>query len=235
MKFITLVKKELFESRYWLLLAFLIMLLWSYWHVNEMYMSRLKDLDCSFYIRRFTLAAAIPKYYLSYGNYFLSFYGVLIPWASAVLGLIFAVQQFWVPSLKRTWAFLLHRPVNRRTVICSKITAAAIGLFVIIGVIWCGVFWRINQFAPVFMFSLRDFIVGWLHISAGLIVYLGCALAAISSGKWHIKRFFALGISALILLRFFNLSTISAAVIMLIFGFILLGVQLFYTFINKEF
>ena len=154
---------------------------------------------------------------------------------SIALGLALGVLHFWIPHFTRTWPFLLHRSVGKMTILAAKLTAAAIGCILPLGVVWLALYWyacRSNAFGiPV---PVRVFIDGLILIALGLVVYLGTALAGLSRVRWYTTKIFGLAFAALVLFQTVQCGLLWACVIMVVSIMILLS-QVVDTFLKREY
>lgn len=163
-------------------------------------------------------------------------FGPLLLIASLVLGLILGVIQFFLPGLFKTWAFTVHRSIKPQSVIWSKFTAALITFMVSLGLLWtlfysyAAVPGRFNM--PIFF---RIYLDGWIYILAGLIVYWGTALSAISTTHIFTTRLLGLAIATCVIFLMLLQTSIIAAVIWAAAGVFVLTIQIFDTFLTREF
>lgn len=119
---------------------------------------------------------------------------------SYVLALGLGVSLTWKEEIKKTWAFLLHRPVTRGQLLGVKL-CAGIGLFLSAVTI------------PYLLFALWSFIPGkypapWCRqflypgieiIVRGCAVFLGSFLMGLRKGRWYGSRILPLAGTALLL------------------------------------
>jgi len=106
------------------------------------------------------------------------------------LAIILAVWQTWGESLRKTWNFLLHRPVRRNTIIHVKL---AIGLTLLLA----------STGLPLFVYAIWAAMPGqhanpfewWMTFpmlrlwSATTVIYLGMFLCGIREARWYGSRF----------------------------------------------
>jgi len=229
MRFSALLKKELRECLPWMLLATIVFIAVS-----------------SVLLRSATYYENLGyRYTRSPGTimnrYSFTFYPALNqtgPWLfvlSVGLGLAIGVRQFWLPNFTRTWPFLLHRSVSRNTILAAKLTAASIAFLCSIVTVWVGIYWYATR-PEVFTMPppLRFFIEGWIFIILGFVTYLGTALSGLSTAKWYTTKIFG------ILLVFFIFTTLSiwtlaGLLIALIVSAAILLLQIYQTFLRREF
>jgi hypothetical protein len=159
------------------------------------------------------------------------------PWLfvlSIGLGLVLGIRQFWIPTFTRTWPFLLHRSVNRNTILAAKLTATSIAFACSLVPVWIGIYWystRPEVFAvpPTFRF----FIEGWIFIILGFMIYLGTALSGLSTAKWYTTKIFGL-ILGFIIFIVVQFTLVELLGVIIVSTAILLS-QIFQTFLRREF
>jgi hypothetical protein len=174
-------------------------------------------------------------------RYMFAFYPVMNqtgPWLfvlSVGLGLAIGVRQFWIPNFTRTWPFLLHRSVNRTTILAAKLTAASIAFIIAIVPIWVGIYWYITR-PEIFIVPppLRVFVEGWVFIILGFVTYLGTALSGLSTAKWYTTKIFGL-LFVLAIFTTLSMWTLGGLLIALIVSAVILLLQIFQTFGRREF
>ncbi len=193
MRFSALLRKELRECLPWMLLAAIAFLsLGGFFLRAEAYYEGYR------YYSRLSPGIAVEHYRLTY----YPILNVTGPWLfcfSIGLGLVLGIRQFWIPHFTRTWPFLLHRSVSRKTILAAKLTATAIAFVISLGAIWVALYWyatRPEVFAVLPAF--RVFIEGWIFIMLGLVVYLGTTLSGLSTANWYTTKIFGLAFATVI-------------------------------------
>lgn len=83
--------------------------------------------------------------------------------------------------------------------------------------------------------TLRVYIEGWLFISLGLVFYLGVALSGISTAKWYTTKMFGIIFAGIILIVTFMSLDIFWAFAVIAAGILILAIQVFSVFLNREF
>ena len=226
MKFLTLLKKELQESG---LLMILVLLVFTI----------LADLI----IRDFSLSGGDGyRYYVSHGYYrlfhdsYANGVGTILTFSSIVLGLTLGVLHFWMPSFTRTWSFFIHRSVPRMTILSSKLLCAVLAFGICLGIPWIWAHGYLNHVQTTgFPPNPRVLWEGWLFIGWGFAVYLGTALIALSTARWYTTRLFGAILAFISFLWLMTLSSLWAALGLLVITLILLLAQLTHTFSRKSF
>ena len=231
MRFSALLRKELRECLPWMLLAAIVFLaLGGFFLRAEAYNS-------SHYWRYSRISPGITV-----SHYDLTYYPILKgtgPWLfflSIGLGLVLGVRQFWIPHFTRTWPFLLHRSVSRKTILAAKLIAASIAFVISIGPVWIGLYWyacRPEVFAipPTF----RVFIKGWIFIMLGLVAYLGTALSGLSTANWYTTKIFGLAFATVIIVTTFSQWSLVWAFAVIAISVVILLSRIFDTFLRREF
>ena len=154
---------------------------------------------------------------------------------SIALGVALGIRQYGTEFFSRTWGFLLHRSVNRGTILGSKLLAGLIS-FIPMVVIW-GLFYIYAHDKRYFPIPPTERILweGMIFVAFGFVSYLAIAMAAMNKAKWYTTK----GLSAAFGIWMFVtlvvqwklvwawMTIIAAAVILLI--------QIIDTFLNREF
>lgn len=232
MKFLALLRKELREALPWMLLAAAIMLGIGGLMVNTITTSFSTP-------RRYynvPIAGELLEYYRLTPHWPLSDLGGLVLLTAMGLGLVLALRQFLLPSIFRTWAFSLHRSVSRTTILLAKLVAAGLALALCAGATWSWLFYRITQSQSLAIVPpSRIFWEGWAYVLLGLLVYLGASATALSTARWYTTKIFPVGFATLI--GFLSLTQwgLGLCVLTLLVGLAILGPQLLYTFLHREY
>jgi len=155
--------------------------------------------------------------------------------SSLGLGLILGIRQFWIPHFTRTWPFLLHRSVDKQTILTAKLAAASASL-IMIGFIWTGLYGYASR--PELFFippTIRIFVEGWIFIILGFIAYLGAVLSGLSQAHWYTTKIVGLAFASIVIFSITMLSSMVWAFIVIAAGMTLLLSQVFDTFLRREF
>ncbi|MHC4526014.1 MAG: hypothetical protein ACYSU8_10855, partial [Planctomycetota bacterium] len=155
---------------------------------------------------------------------------------SLALGVILGVVQFFLPGLRKTWAFTLHRSVRPKMIIWSKFSAAAITFLISLGLFWT-LFYSYAAvpgrfYLPIFF---RTFLEGWVYILAGLIAYLGTALSSVSTAHVYTTRKLGIAVAAAAIFIIILQTSVTASAIATATGAFILIIQIFHTFLTREF
>jgi len=228
MRFSALLRKELRECLPWILLAAVVFFAFGGFFLRAAaYFG-----DRYWRYSRFSPGTTVSPYDLTcYPT--LQTAGPWLFFSSIGLGLILGVRHFWIPHFTRTWPFLLHRSVSRKTILAAKLTAGMIAFVISLGALWVGLFWYATR-PEVFPIpqAPRVFIEGWIFIMLGLVTYLGTALSALSTANWYTTKIFGLIFATFTTITL--LSTVWAIGLIAVSTAILL-VQIFDTFLRREF
>ena len=230
MRFSALLRKELRECLPWMLLAAI-----AFFAFGGFFLRTTAYLGDRYWrYSRFSPGTTLSPYDLTCPTT-LATVGPWLFFSSIGLGLILGVRHFWIPHFTRTWLFLLHRSVSRKTILAAKLTAALIACVISMGLVWIALFWYASQ-PEVFAVqqTLRVFIEGWIFIMLGFVVYLGTALSALSTANWYTTKIFGLIFATLIFTTITSTSTVWAIGLIAVSTAILL-VQIFDTFLRREF
>ena len=230
MRFSALLRKELRECLPWMLLAAIVLLVFG-----------------GFFLRAETYYESDRHYSrLSAGtvvdHYQLTFYPTLNltgPWLfclSIGLGLVLGIRQFWIPHFTRTWPFLLHRSVSRKSILAAKLSAGTIAFVISLGPVWIGLYWYACR-PEVFPIpqTVRVFIEGWIFIMLGLVAYLGTALSGLSTANWYTTKIFGLVFAAFVILTTFSQCSLVWVFTVIAVSAAILFSRIFDTFLRREY
>ena len=231
MRFSALVRKELRECLPWMLLAAIAFLALGGFFLRV----QIHYGTPSWHYSRLSPGTIAESFLFTYYS-ILRLTGPLLLLSSIGLGLVLGIRQFWIPNFTRTWPFLLHRSVSRRTILAAKLTVALIAFVISLGPVWIGLYWYANQ-PEVFPIpqTPRVFIEGWIFIMLGLVTYLGTALSGLSTAKWYTTKIFGLVFAAFVILTTFSqCSLVWVFTVIAVSAAILLS-RIFDTFLRREF
>jgi len=228
MKFFALLKYELRICLPWLLLCTL-----AFTVIGSILMKGIL-LNQSNYINQ--------GYYENYSYYFFASYGPirefgpLILMISLALGVILAVAQFFLPGVFKTWPFTLHRSIRPQMILWSKFTAATVTFVVSLGLIWT-LFYAYaavpgRLYLPVFF---TTYLEGWIYILTGLIAYWGTALSSVSTAYIYTTRMLGLAVATGAIFLVLLQTSITGAALWAAAGAGVLIIQLFDTFLSREY
>jgi len=231
MKFLALLKKELREALPWFVLAAIVLAFFGgisiraqsqFWQDGHMrwYEAEYPYLDT----------------YRLRGQPFLRDAATALFLTSIGFGIILAARQFLIPIFLKTWAFTIHRSVSKTTVLLGKFTAAIISLLLSCGLIWMLFYWYTSK-PGVFPMPprTRTLIEGWIFVAAGLVIYFGTVLSALSTARWYTTRIVGLVFAACILFAALLQINLILCITVLTVGLVILVWQVVQTFLNREF
>jgi hypothetical protein len=242
MRFFALVRKELREALPWLLSAAMFFLIFGSLNL----WSQTQQRHWAFRYPVFSPGTDVALYKFSHDpdmtiytfikSPIVSGVGALLFLTSICLGLILAVRQFWMPGFTNTWGFELHRSASRAAILWAKFAATAISFIISTGLVWTGLYWYASQPR---LFAVpppdRVFIEGWIYIVIGLTVYFGTALSGLSRTRWYTTKMVGLAFALLIMVTTIVQWQIAWAFTTLIIGALIFLVQVFDTFLSREF
>ncbi|MHB0946277.1 MAG: hypothetical protein ACYC3B_03810 [Sedimentisphaerales bacterium] len=132
------------------------------------------------------LAAEHGRFIFSKGE--IEALGVWLVVFSVVLGMILALRQYHTEFSARVWGFLLHRSVNRGTILLAKLFTGLL-CFVPMAII-LGLFYLYIHDKPFFQTppTIRIFWKGLLFLVFGYVSYLAIAMAVLSKAKWYTTK-----------------------------------------------
>ncbi len=123
--------------------------------------------------------------------------GPVLLFVSIILGSALAGQQFWEHEKRKTWAFMIHRSVKRKTILLAKFLATTLTLTVCLGLPWTLLYLLVSR-PGLFLYPppLRTLIEGWMFVILGMVLYFGTAAALVNTRKKYTTRFFAMAFAA---------------------------------------
>lgn len=229
MKFFTLLKKELRDSLPWIF--FVIILLFAIsWFMISMKAYSLRNWPYS-PIKNGTIVGL--------DNIFrediLLESAVLMFFLSILLGLALGYTHFWMPFFRKTWQLLIHRSVTRSAIIASKLSAAAI-VMICLSLAWLLLAGSAGMSRRVIIPPDSGIVrLGVFYAFLGFIVYMATALCALTKARWYTTKLLGLFFGFVIYIIIISQAYISRALFISILAFIVLIVQLYQTFIKREF
>lgn len=231
MRFSTLLRKELRECLPWMLLAALVFLAFGGFFLRAL---AYEHRDYRYY-PNFSAGTLVGSGQLTQHTPLL-LTGSCLFCSSLGLGLILGVRHFWIPHFTRTWPFLLHRSVSRKTILAAKLTAALIACVISLGTVWVALYWYANR-PEVFAIppTFRVFIGGWIFIMLGLVAYLGTALSGLSTANWYTTKIFGLAFATVIIVTTLSQWTLVGIFTVIAVSIAILLSQIFDTFLRREF
>ncbi len=229
MRYFTLLKKELRESMPWIVLAVLSLLTISWFiirmnpnaHVRWLYgaISNGSVIDEYMIFRPdIMLESAVLMFYISIG-----------------LGLVLGFRHFWMPGFTGTWQFLIHRSVTRRAILAAKLIAAAV-VMLCLSIAWLLLAGYAKTSKSVIIPPESGIVgMGIFYAYLGFIVYMGTALCALTKARWYTTKLF--GLFFVLITCTLVLSQMSFLLVFLITAvvFFVLIVQIYETFLKREF
>jgi len=231
MRFLALLRKELRECLPWMLLAALVFLAFGGFFLRAL----AYDQRHYRYYPNFSSGTLVEHVQLTQHTPLL-LTGSCLFCSSLGLGLILGVRHFWIPHFTRTWPFLLHRSVSRKTILAAKLTAGTIAFVISLGTVWVALYWYANQLeAYPIPQTVRVFIEGWIFIMLGLVVYLGTALSGLSTAKWYTTKILGLAFATVIIVTTFSQWSLVWAFAVIAISVVILLSLIFDTFLRREF
>ena len=229
MKFLALFKKELREAVPWIILAALSLLVISWF----MIVMKARD-QGRWYYGAISNGEVMDGYMIFRSDIMLES-AVLMFFLSIGLGLILGIRHFLVPDFTRTWQFLIHRSTTRSIVLTAKLTAAATIMFCL-SIVWLilAVYTHVSDRVII---PPESGIVGLgiFYAYLGFIVYLGTALCAMTTARWYTTRIFGLFFVFIMFIIILSQTNIAVVFPLTVFFLIVLVVQIYGTFLQKEF
>jgi hypothetical protein len=234
MRFLTLLKKELREALPWFLLAAVVLAFFGSISMRA-YSRDWRERYEVWYQGPSQQNPDLNIYQLR-ARPFLRDSAMLLFCTSIGLGVILAARQFLIPIFLKTWAFTIHRSMSRSAILLAKFTSAIIALILSCGIIWTLFYWYALK-PGVFLMPprTRTLVEGWLFVVAGLVIYFGTVLSALSMARWYTTRIVGLCFAACILVAAFLQTSLALCIAVIVIGFVMLVFQVVHTFLRREF
>ncbi len=230
MRFSTLLRKDLRECLPWMLLAVI-----AFLALGGFFLRAKAHYEVDSHYSPLSPGTVVEHYRLTYYP-ILDATGPCLFFSSIGLGLVLGVRHFWIPHFTRTWPFLIHRSVSRKSILAAKLTAGMIAFFISLGPGWVVLYWYANR-PEVFAIpqTPRVFIEGWIFIMLGIVAYLGTALSALSTANWYTTKIFGLVLATVIIVTTLSQWTLVGIFTVIAISVTILLVQIFDTFLRREF
>jgi len=231
MRFLALLCKELRECLPWMLLGAIAFLALGGFFLRV----QIQHGTPSWHYSRLSPGTIAESFLFTYYS-ILGGTGTLLLLSSIGLGLVLGIRHFWIPNFTRTWPFLLHRSVSRKTILAAKLTATMIAFVISLGPVWIGLYWYACR-PEVFPIpqTPRVFIEGWIFIMLGLVTYLGTALSSLSTAKWYTTKIFGLVFATLVIFTTFPQCSLVWIFTVIAVSVAILLSRIFDTFLRREF
>lgn len=147
------------------------------------------DVGLTFYQFKFSLRPALDARAALFEN------ASIIPWTAfvaAFLGAVVALYQTLGESVRGTWVFLMHRPMERWRIILCKLAAGAIVVLLASAAPFIFALWRTRPDASPAPFYWWMTIPVWRHILAASIVYLGAFVSGMRPARSYGTKYWPL-------------------------------------------
>lgn len=229
MRFLTLYKKELREAAPWIILAALLLLPIGW------IMILMKAHDQGWWRYGAISNGQVIDEYMMFRTDIMLESAVLMFFLSIGLGLILGIRHFLVPDFTRTWQFLIHRSTTRTVVLTAKLTAAATIMFCL-SLAWL-ILATYTHVSDRVIIPPESGIVrlGIFYAYLGFIVYLGTALCSLTTARWYTTRIFSLFFVFIMFMLILSQTNYAFVFSLTVFVLIVLVVQIYGTFLQKEF
>ena len=230
MKFLTLLKKELREGIPWIILSiiFLYVISWFIIRLTLIYHTE------QFYFGMLVKGAVINRDLIFRKN-IIQPVAVLLFYIYIILAVILGLRHFTIPEFTRTWQFLIHRSVKKSHILTSKLAAGGIIIFCL-SLAWlilaclAGASDKI-VLPPDSSIILLGFFYGYL----GFIVYAATGLCALTKARWFTTKSFPLIFIFIMYLMIFGQIKFINAFLVTFVVLALLIIQIYQTFLKREF
>lgn len=229
MKFFTLLKKEITEAIPWIIIAIMSLYLYGWFFVRM----KLYDMRQGGY--GILKNGEIINQYDILTNDILQGPAALMLFITIILGLVLAYIQFWMPGIRKTWQFMIHRSVSRSVIIASKLSVAAI-MVICMSLAWLLLTSVVGKSKSLIIPPEEGMIrLGVFYAFLGFIAYMSAALCALTNARWYTTKLFGLFFCFAIYIIIISQPTLYRASFIWILAFIVLIVQLYQIFLQREF
>jgi hypothetical protein len=171
----------------------------------------------------------------SFHSSFIQPAGAFLLLFAVALGISIGIRQYAAESLVRTWGYLLHRSVNRGTILFAKLFSALLSFIPLI-IIW-SIFYMYahdKRYFPIPPTS-RIFIEGLIFTAFGYVAYLAIAMAALSKAKWYTTKKVSIAFGIWMFINLIVQWQLFWAWMTIIIASAILLVQITDSFLNREF
>ena len=121
-------------------------------------------------------------------------------------------------------------------IIVSKFTAVLLTFVISLGLLWTLFYIYASMPGRFYMPILfRTYLEGWVYILAGLIAYCGVAFSAVSTAHIYTTRILGVVVAATVIIVVLLQTSITTAIIWSVIGACVLIIQIFDTFLSREF
>ncbi|MFI4913368.1 MAG: hypothetical protein ACIAQZ_17050 [Sedimentisphaeraceae bacterium JB056] len=235
-----IIKKEIWHNRYWTCLAlgfvlFFTIVIYMDYHL-DVQRNVLSNTKPQYYTNSYSAYSEITGWDIwrtNYINRVMSSFSLFYFLAAIGLGILIAVNQFWVPFFTNTWKFTLHRPIKRWKILTTMIFSA-VSMLTLIGCCWTVLVFKIQSelAQAVTPTSLAE---GWMFVLEGFLVYLAVALTAFLGGKWYTSRPYPVLLLLLCLMMIWQcVSLVCASIIAMVYIVLIISV-IYSKFETREF
>ncbi|MBN2590842.1 MAG: hypothetical protein JXA96_13340 [Sedimentisphaerales bacterium] len=222
-------KKEIRDALPWIIVSILSLYLFS-WFLVRM---RLYDIKQGGY--GISQSGEMINQYSIFSVDILSGPAVLMFFITILLGLALGFIHFWMPGFRRTWQFMIHRSTTRFSILTSKLSVAAI-MVICMSLAWL--------LLVMFVIKSKSFVIppedgmirlGVFYAFLGFIIYMSTALCALTRARWYTTKLFSILFVFVIYLIIISQANLYRAFFISILAFIILIVQLYQVFLQREF
>jgi hypothetical protein len=229
MRFLTLLKRELQESLPWIILAVLL-LLGICWFII-----RMNAQDQGRWLYGVTTNGSVIDAYRIFRTDIMQESAGLMFYISIGLGIVLGFRHFWMPGFTGTWQFLIHRSVNRGALLSAKLIAASV-VMLCLSIAWLLLAFYAHTSKKVIIPPESEIVgLGIFYAYLGFIVYIGTALCALSKTRWYTTKLFGLFFVLIMCILVVTQTSFLLAFLITAIVFFVLIVQIYETFLKREF
>jgi hypothetical protein len=117
----------------------------------------------------------------------------LFLYIAITLATVLGFRQTLAESIQDTWLFILHRPVQRHTILASKLLVGLI-LYLACGAVPILVYasWAATPGTHPSPFEWSMTLTAWTHLACVTLLYFGAFLSGLRPARWKASRLFPL-------------------------------------------
>jgi hypothetical protein len=229
MKFLTLLKRELRESVPWIILAVLLLLTIG-WPII-----RLTAINQTQGLYGVTTNGSVIDAYRIFRTDIMYESAIWMFFISIGLGIVLGIRHFWMPGFTGTWQFLVHRSVTRGAILSAKLIAAAV-LMLCLSIAWLLLAGYAHTSKMVIIPPESGIVgMGIFYTYLGFIFYMGTALCALANTRWYTTKLFGLFFVLIMCILVLSQKSFLLAFFIAAVVFVVLIVQIYETFLKREF
>ncbi len=229
MKFFTLLKKDIKDAIPWILVSIISLYILCLFSVRM----RLYSMNQEGY-GGFKNGEIVNQNYILREDV-LQGSTVLMFFITILLGLALGFIHFWKPGIRKTWQFIIHRSTTRTAILLSKISVAAI-MVICMSLAWLLFVKIVSNFKSVIIPPEAGIVrLGVFYAFLSFIAYISIALCALTKARWYTTKLFSIIFGLVMYAIIISQAYFYRAVFIFVLAFVVLIIQLYQVFLQREF